>query len=482
MQHEKTRTILKWFEQINQIPRPSKHEEAIAKWLMNWAEEHSFSARMDEALNIVIDVPGTPGYERSPTVVIQGHMDMVCEKTKDSTHDFSKDPIRLVYDGDWLKADRTTLGADNGIALAMALTVATAGDVPHPPLELLFTVDEETGLTGANALQGDFIQGKLLLNLDSEDEGVFTVGCAGGRDTHVTLPIEIETAPESHRPYRIIVEGFKGGHSGVDIHEQRGNAVRSLAQAVFATQKLADTRLVSLQGGTAHNAIPRDAEAVLFIDSENIEIVAGTLSEFERKLKSELAKTDPNAALLFRPEPEADRNAAWSADSTARAIDLLLGLPHGVDTYSLDIDGLVETSNNLASVRTVDQTIVLNTSQRSSVMNRLDQLTDKIEAVSRMAGADPSSEGGYPSWEPNLDSALLARCRALYQELFNKPPVVEIIHAGLECGIIGSKYAGMDMISFGPTIKNPHSPDELIEIPSIGLVWDFLAALLKSLK
>jgi len=450
---------------------------------MDWAEERSFEARMDAAMNVVIEVPGTPGYEQAPVVVIQGHMDMVCEKTKDSTHDFSTDPIRMIQHGDWLKADRTTLGADNGIALAMAMTAATSEDVPHPPLELLFTVDEETGLTGANALGEDFIRGKLLLNVDSEDEGVFTVGCAGGRDTHVTLPIQTEAAPASHRAYRIVVEGFKGGHSGVDIHEQRGNAVRTLAQAVQTVLRTAKgARLGSLHGGTAHNALPRDAEAVVWLDPGQAEAAGAALSEFERKLKSERVQTDPEATVCFQPEPGASRDAAFSADSTARSIDLLLALPHGVDGFSSEIAGLVETSNNLASVRTGDGSIVVNTSQRSSVMNRLDQLTGRIEAVGRLAGARAESGDGYPAWQPDLDSPLLAKCRTLYQELFDKPPVVEIIHAGLECGIIGSKYPGMDMISFGPTIKNPHSPDEMIEISSIGLVWDFLAALLKTLK
>lgn len=449
---------------------------------MNWAKERSLATRKDKAGNVVIEVPGTAGYEKSPAVVIQGHMDMVCEKTKDSTHDFTKDPIKLVYDGDWLRADRTTLGADNGIALAMAMTAAVSEDVPHPPLELLFTVDEETGLTGANALGSDFINGKILLNVDSEDEGVFTVGCAGGKDTHITLPLENEQAPDGFKPYRIVVEGFKGGHSGIDIPLRRGNAVRILAQTVYAVVEKTGARVASLHGGTAHNAIPREAEAVLFLDPAHAGEAKQILKEIGGLLKTEFSKEDPKPTVKFQEEPDADPTAAWSAGCGARAVDLLLALPHGVDGYSQDIEGLPETSNNLASVRIKDGSMVINTSQRSAVMNNLEQLTDRIEAIGRLSGADATSGGGYPSWEPNMDSKLLAQCKSVYQKMFNKEPVVEVIHAGLECGIIGSKYDGMDMISFGPTIKNPHCPEETIEIPSIGLVWDFLAALLKSLK
>ncbi len=483
MQNEKTKIILQWFERISQIPRNSRDEEAIAAALVAWSGEYGFATRQDEVGNLVIEVPGTKGYESSPTVVIQGHMDMVCEKAKGSTHDFTKDPIKHIYEGDWLRADNTTLGADNGIAIAMALTAATEKDVEHPPMELLFTIDEETGLTGANALQPGFTKGKILLNVDSEDEGVFTVGCAGGRDTHVTLAIETEAVPAGYEAIDVIVEGFRGGHSGVDIHEQRGNAVRALARALRAMLDVSDIRLVKMLGGTAHNAIPRDAEASLFVASSDLDKVKATIATLDKALRAEFVKTDPRVAVCIETGISADRDAAWSAVCTEQAIDLGLAIPDGVDAFSNDIAGLVETSNNLATVRTKDGSLVFHTSQRSSVMDRLHLLTHRIEAIGRLCpNAEAVSDGGYPSWEPNMDSPLLERCKTLYTKLFDKPPVIEIIHAGLECGIIGDKNEGMDMISFGPTIENPHSPDERISVPTIGLVWDFMAALLKDLK
>ncbi|MBI4881239.1 MAG: aminoacyl-histidine dipeptidase [Planctomycetes bacterium] len=481
IEHAKTQTILNWFERICQIPRGSKNERAISDWLVAWAEEHGFAARRDSVLNVVIEVPGSPGYEGAPAVVIQGHMDMVCEKTKGSAHDFSKDPIKLVVDGDWFKADGTTLGADNGIALAMALTAATDPDLPHPPLELLFTVDEETGLTGAKFLKPGFIKGKLLLNVDSEDEGVFTVGCAGGRDTNITLPVRLEAAPRGHQAFVLAVGGFKGGHSGVDIHKQRGNAVRTLGRALSAVLEQADARIASLHGGSAHNAIPRDAEALLYLPKAKVAAVKRALTKLQSALRAEHARTDPDVKVTLKSQPKAEATP-WAARSTARAVDLLLALPHGVDAYSADIEKLVETSNNLATVRTEKRALVVHTSQRSSVMDKLAFLTHRIEAIARLAGAEAETGAGYPSWQPNMESPLLARCKTLYKNLFQKDPVVEIIHAGLECGIIGARYKGMDMISFGPTIKNPHSPDERIEVRSIGLVWDFFAALLKELK
>ncbi len=481
IEHAKTQTILNWFERICQIPRGSKNERAISDWLVAWAEEHGFAARRDSVLNVVIEVPGTAGCETAPPVVIQGHMDMVCEKTKESAHDFSKDPIKWVFEGDWLKADGTTLGADNGIALAMALTAATDPDLPHPPLELLFTVDEETGLTGAKFLKPGFIKGKILLNVDSEDEGVFTVGCAGGRDTNISLPLRLEAAPRGYQPFVLAVGGFKSGHSGVDIHKQRGNAVRTLGRALAAVLEQADLRLASLHGGSAHNAIPRDAEALLFLPKAKVGAVKRALTKLQAALRSEHARVDPDVKVTLKSEPKADATP-WAARSTARAVELLLALPHGVDAYSADIEKLVETSNNLATVRTDKRKLVVHTSQRSSVMDRLAFLTHRIEAIARLAGAEAETGVGYPSWQPNMESPLLARCKALYKNLYQKDPVVEIIHAGLECGIIGTRYKGMDMISFGPTIKNPHSPDERIEVNSIGKVWDFFAALLKELK
>ncbi len=480
IKHEKTRTIVKWFEEISKIPRCSKNEKAICEWLADWAREHGFEARTDKVENLVIEVPASPGYENAPAVVIQGHMDMVCEKTKDSTHDFEKDPIGILFEDGWMTADRTTLGSDNGIAIAMAMTAALSDDVPHPPMELLFTVDEETGLTGATALEEGFIKGKLLLNVDSEDEGVFTVGCAGGKDIHVTLPINQVSAPSDYKPRKVVASGMRGGHSGIDIQEQRANSLKVLTRALHAIQDKTDLRLASFNGGTAHNAIPRDAEAVVYLPAAGLDLAGKLVSELSALLEREYAGTDPEIALSIEAAEGAGAKVL-SAEETRRVLDFILAFPHGVAEMSPDIEGLVQTSNNLATIKTGATKIEALSSQRSSNMERLDLLTARIAAVGRLAGGEVEIGGGYPAWKPNMDSQLLARCKQVYEELFGKAPVVEIIHAGLECGIIGSKFEGMDMISFGPTIKNPHSPDEKIEVESIGKVWDFMAALFRSL-
>jgi dipeptidase D len=480
--HPKTEEILQVFEEVSKIPRCSKNEQKIGQWLMDWAAEHGFEAKQDKVKNVVIKVPASAGYENAAGVILQGHMDMVCEKTKTSTHDFGKDPIKFVYDGDWLTADETTLGADNGIAIAMALALATDDKVVHPPLELLFTVDEETGLTGASALEPGFLEGKILLNVDSEDEGIFTVGCAGGKDTHMWVPFETAAAPQDAEGFKLVAGGMKGGHSGVDIHEQRANAIHVLARALHVLLRDYDIRLVSLEGGTAHNAIPRDAEAVLFVPADAVEDAKSAVQKLSKQVQSEYGKVDPKLNLALDPFADADSQRAMSKKSTRKVLDFIQTVPHGVAFMSNDIAGLVETSNNLATLATEGDKIHVSTSQRSSVMERMFWLTERIEGICRLAGGTYESGSGYPSWEPDMDSPLLQKCKDVYKKLFDKEPVVEIIHAGLECGIIGSKYPGMDMISFGPTIKNPHSPDEMLELPTVGMVWDFTVALLETLK
>ncbi len=482
IKHQKTKQILDLFEEISAIPRCSKHEEKICAFLLAWAGKHGLEAMKDKVGNVLIKVSATPGYERSGAVVIQGHMDMVCEKTADSSHDFAKDPIRFVYDGDWLKADHTTLGADNGIALAMAMVLALDEKAVHPPLELLFTVDEETGLTGANALQGDFIQGKILLNVDSEDEGVFTVGCAGGRDTHISLPLQYENAPDGFVMARLKAGGMTGGHSGVNINEERANAIRVLVRALMQIKKDSDLRLADIAGGTAHNAIPRDAWADIFIPRDSFKSIEKAVANLEETFRREFKKTDPDLKLSVELQPETMGKRPLNVADSAKICDLIIALPHGVAAMSTEMKGLVETSNNLANVKIANSKMEIVTSQRSSVMSRLHALTWRIEAIARLAGAQAVSGNGYPSWQPNLQSPLLARCKDVYRKLFGREPHVEAIHAGLECGIIGDKKEGMDMISFGPTLKNPHSPDEKIHVESIGKIWDFLVELLKSLK
>jgi len=480
-EHARTNDILKWFEAISQIPRGSKNEAAIIKWLCNWAKENNFPVKTDKVENVLITVPATAGYENSPVVTIQGHMDMVCEKTPDSPHDFLKDPIKFVFEGEWLTADRTTLGADNGIAIAMAMTAALANDVPHPPLELLFTVDEETGLTGASSLEPGFTEGKILINVDSEDEGVFTVGCAGGINTNLSVPVEYAAVPSGYKQVKIKAGGMKGGHSGIDINAEKANAIKVVAQTLHHLNDKIDIRLVTFNGGTAHNAIPRDCACTVVAPADALDEFEKIISETEAVLRSEYKNTDPD--LFIKCEVCADNvSEACDAQSTHRAIDFIIVIPHGVAAMSADIEGLVETSNNLARVSIDDTQVKVLTSQRSSKVSRIQSHTNRIEAVARLAGGEAHSSDGYPPWQPNMESALLAKSLEIYKRMFKKEPVVEVIHAGLECGIIGDKNPGMDMISIGPTLKYPHSPDEKIHIGSIGMVWDFIVQLLKELK
>ncbi len=473
--------ILEQFEKLSAIPRKSKQEEKIRNYLNNWANEQNFKSEIDAAGNIIIKVPGKNGLEKKSPVILQGHMDMVCEKTPDSKHDFSKDPIKFVYDGEWLKADKTTLGADNGIAIAMAMAIAENKKLSHPPLELLFTVDEETGLTGAQSLQPGFFQGKTLINIDSEDEGVFTVGCAGGKDTKIELTLQYEEVPSDFLGYMIKASGMTGGHSGVNIHEERANAIKVVTRALHILREKTDIRLVNLQGGTAHNAIPRDAKASFFAPPSAKEFLPELVKEIEAMFKNEFANTDPKLKIeLSFVESPPDRRAMMSY-FTAKVIDFLLAIPNGVAARSTDMPEIVETSSNHARTWIEQGKIMIETSQRSSVMSRLEGITKRIEAISRLCGARVISNEGYPSWQPNFKSKLLAHCKKSYKKLYGKDPKVEAIHAGLECGLIGNVQPGMDMISLGPTIKNPHSPDEKIFVPSIEKVWNLLIEILATL-
>ncbi len=483
IEHAKTKEILECFEEISKVPRCSKNEEKIGEWLMNWAKEHNFEAKMDSVGNIVIKIPASPGYENSPITVIQGHMDMVCEKTPDSPHDFSKDPIKFVYEGEWLTADKTTLGADNGIAIAMAMVLSLDKEIPHPPLELLFTVDEESGLTGANALEPGFIEGKILINVDSEDEGVFTVGCAGGINSYLTLPLDYEPIPIGYKEIKITAGGMKGGHSGIDISLGKANAIRMLGRSLaLLKEENIDLRLADIRGGSAHNAIPRDAFAVVFLPENDTAKAKNIIAEWSKVFNSEFKSTDPDLVISMEESTEGSYDKVNTAAKTQKVIEFILVVPHGVDAMSPDIEGLVETSNNFANIKVEKEALKVLTSQRSSVVTKLNALSSRVESVARLAGGEGHSGDGYPPWQPNMDSPLLARSEKLYEKMFNKKPVVEIIHAGLECGIIGDKNPGMDMISIGPDLRNPHSPDEKIHVGAIGKVWDFMMELLKELK
>ncbi|WMW25311.1 aminoacyl-histidine dipeptidase [Methanolobus sediminis] len=483
---EITERILSHFREVSSIPRCSKNEEKIAMWLKQWALHHGFSVKFDSVNNIVIGVAGSKGCEYLPSIVVQGHMDMVCEKTQDIDHDFSKDYIVPVVDGEWLRAQGTTLGADNGIAIAIALALAEDKGLKHPPLELLFTVDEETGLTGANALTHDFISGEILLNVDSEDEGVFTVGCAGGLNTTITMPVDLSPLPENMITFNLVVNGLAGGHSGVDIHEGRANANKLIAGALNSIADRMDIRIVDIKGGSAHNAIPRYAQAIVAVLANKQEELSKLISDLESEMKSDYSEIETGLAIRIEgcssPSFDLQKETMESIgpETSSRIIGLLQELPHGVASMSADIEGLVETSSNLATINIKDGKLVVISSQRSSVDSGLAALTSSIENIAKKYGADYEHNSGYPPWQPDMSSPLLKRCMEIYSSVFTKKAKIEVIHAGLECAVIGSKFENIDMISFGPTIKNPHSPDECLHIPSIRKIWDFMVVLLES--
>lgn len=467
--------VLSIFEQIDAIPRCSGNNEGIARWLQSWADSHSFASERDEAGNVLIRVPAKGASTR--TVIIQGHMDMVCEKTPGSAHDFTRDPIQVIRDGDWIHANDTTLGADNGIAIAMALAVA-AGEGPHPALEILVTVDEETGLTGAQKLREGWLTGTALINIDSEDEGVFTIGCAGGRDTRVTLPLTFVDAPSGLVYHELAVGGLMGGHSGVDIHLQRANANVLLARVLG--ELLADGVLLAhLRGGNAHNAIPRDAVALVGVRPEDAGRAEESVASWQQLFREEFGSTEPELIVELRAAGTPERVLA--KESAESLVDLLLAIPHGVTRMSADVEGLVDTSTNLATVRFAEGEAKINTSQRSSFGSRLAELGGRIEAIARLAGAGAEMTTSYPPWEPAVRNDLLTAATRVYLKRFEKEPVIEIIHAGLECGVIGAKYPALDMLSLGPTIERAHSPEERLHVPSLERTCVFLDDLLAEL-
>jgi dipeptidase D len=478
IQNLEPRHLWNHFDHIRSIPRPSRHEEKIREHLLAWAKEHGFATRVDKAGNMVVTVPATKGHEKAPVLVLQAHMDMVCEKNADVSFDFSRDAIQLERDGDWLKAKGTTLGADNGIGLAAALAVADDDTVVHGPLELLITMDEETGLTGAAQLDPSLVGGRRMLNLDSEELYAIYIGCSGGGNSVFTLPVEGEVPARGARTVEIAVTGLKGGHSGMEIQLQRGNAIRLLARILRTLGD--DIRIDKIDGGNAHNAIPREARAVLTLPAPGLETLRNAVEQQSADIKDELAGSDAGVAIAVN-DVSATPARVMTADSTRRVIGLLASLPHGVDAISLDVPGLVETSSNLAAVKTEGDSVTVLMSVRSSIRSSLIALRDRAQAAAELAGASVEHNDPYPGWKPNLKSEVLGKAKRVHKEQLGREPHLMAIHAGLECGVIGEKYPGMDMISFGPTIEGPHSPDERVNIPSVETFWKFLSALVTEL-
>jgi dipeptidase D len=469
-------SVWKHFADLTRIPRGSKQEQAAAAFVIGHAKRLGLEWRQDATGNVVVRMPASRGHEGAPSMCLQGHLDMVNEKRPHVTHDFAKDPLKLVREGDLLRADGTTLGADNGIAVATNLAVMDDRTLAHGPLEFLFTVDEETGLTGANGLDGGLLQSRTLLNLDSEEEGALFVGCSGGRDSTGTWALARDPAPAGAMAIEVKIGGLRGGHSGLEIDKGRGNAVKLLARAV-ATLAPLGARVARMDGGNKRNAIPRDAAALVLVPKRRFDETLAAIRAFDQVARAELASVEP--ALAVTAEPVKARGArVWKRALEKRLLRVLSALPHGVIKMSADIPDLVETSTNVASIVTRAKQIVVATSQRSSVASEIEEIADTVRAVFELGGATVTGSDGYPGWKPNLASPVLKHAVAAYQKLYGREPEVKAIHAGLECGIIGEKVPGMDMVSFGPTLEGVHSPDEKIHIASVKKYWDFLVALL----
>ena len=472
--------VIEKFEQISSIPRCSGQEKYIAKWIEKWADKNNLEFKQDYKGNVLIKVPATPGYKDAPVIVLQAHLDMVCENTPDSKHDFKKDGLELEYRGDWLTARGTTLGADNGIGIALCMALTEDTSVPHPPLELLFTVEEERGLKGAAELKSEFFNGKVFINIDAEREGVLITGSAGGAATLITLPAKTTKLPQEFVIFNLQVSGLRGGHSGVDIHENRGNAIKILAGAMGALNKASPIRLVNLKGGSKANAIPRDARASLALDPGGLDRFKQNIAAYELKIQSEYASMEAGVSITLTATGEKKPPEAINHKDTHKIISLLNSLPNGVTAMSAEFEGNVETSNNIGLTYFKDNTFIVLNLVRSSSMKNLGALQARIKAAAKNSGAKARVVDSWPTWEPNRASALLQRCKKVYSTRFGKNPEIKVIHGGLECSVIGAKNPGLDMIAIGPTIENAHSPGERLNIPSVGKLWKFLADLLGS--
>ncbi len=468
--------VFHYFNEVCQVPRPSKKEEKIRAYLLDFAKKHNLEAKTDEAGNVLIKKAASAGMENLKTVILQSHIDMVCEKNKDTEHNFETDPIQTYIDGEWLRAKGTTLGADNGIGVATELAVLASDDIKHGPIECLFTVDEETGLTGAFALKEGFMNGDILLNLDSEDDGELFIGCAGGANTTAIYPFPTEKAPQGWFFFRVSVKGLTGGHSGDDISKNRANANKLLNRFLVQTMQKYGMRLADIEGGNLHNAIPREAHALCAVPMEYKEAVRVDLNIFISEIENEYSATEPNLSMDL--ESESPVGYVMEQKAMERFLLSIYAVHHGVYAMSQDIPGLVETSSNLASIKVCDGTIKVVTSQRSSILSSRKDMSQMVSAAFILGGATVTTGEGYPGWKPNPSSEILKIAVESYKRLFGVEPKVKAIHAGLECGLFLQKYPSLDMVSFGPTLRGVHSPDERMLIPTVEKFWNHLLDIL----
>jgi dipeptidase D len=476
----KPELVWKYFAEIAKIPRCSKHEGAMVKYVLETAKRLGLEAKADKFGNVVARKPASPGREQAGSIVLQGHLDMVCEKNNDTVHDFAKDPIELVRKGNMMMANGTTLGADNGIAVATNMAIMEDRTLQHGPLEFLFTVDEETGLTGASNLGSDFLVSKTLLNLDSEEEGAVYVGCSGGKNTLASWKLALERQPAGTVAAELKVGGLRGGHSGLEIDKNRGNSIKIMTRVLVALGNLG-ARMTSLKGGNKHNAIPREADALVFIPKKKWNDAVKLVLTFQEVVRAELGQVDPDLVITLTVK-KGKKAKVMKKAMQKKLLQTLSALPHGVIKMSSDIAGLVETSTNVATIKTTKKAVEMGTSQRSSVASEIMDICATVASAFDLGGATVTQTDGYPGWKPNMDSPVLKVAKETYRSLHGKEPLVKAIHAGLECGIIGERYPGMDMLSFGPTLEGVHSPDEKIHIDTVQKYWDFLLGILKNAK
>ena len=477
----KPASVFEQFAKINEIPRPSKREEKMIEYLKQWGESHGLDTRVDETGNVIIRKPATKGYEQRKTIILQSHMDMVCDKLVDVDFNFDTDAIQTYVDGEWLRAKGTTLGADDGIGCAIELAILEADDIEHGPLECVFTRDEETGLSGAEGMKAGFMTGDYLINLDSEDEGEMFVSCAGGRNTQARFTFKREEAPEGYFFLRAQLKGLTGGHSGDDINKKRANAIKLLGRFLYQSMtQYEGLRLAQFHSGKLHNAIPRDGEFVIAVPAAVKEQVKADWNVFQTLVKDEFHVTDTQMVWIME---SADAQKVIEPQVAANFIRALQAVDNGVYAITQDpeLNGLVETSSNIAAVHTTEDEINILSSQRSNVMSNLDNMCATFRATFELAGAEACSSDGYPAWKMRAESKLRDTVVETYKELFGHEPIVRGIHAGLECGLFSERYPELDMISFGPTLRDVHTPDERLLIPTVQMVWDHLLLVLKRL-
>lgn len=472
--------VFECFDMVTKVPRPSKKEEKIIEFLQQFGKELNLETCVDETGNVIIRKPATKGYEDKKTVILQSHMDMVCEKNADSDFDFMNDAIETYVDGDWLKAKGTTLGADDGIGMAMQMAILKANNIEHGPIECVFTKDEETGLTGAEGMKSGFMTGDFLINLDSEDEGEIFVSCAGGARTVAEFSFQEEDITSNSYIFRVTVKGLSGGHSGDDINKKRANANKLLVRFLCNQMEKRDLQIIDIQSGGLHNAIPREGYAICAVPMEEKENVRVDLNVYLAEVEEEYSVTEPNLQILLESE-SVEGQKAIQAEVARRMLLALRAVHNGVFAMSQDMEGLVETSSNLASIHKGDGIVTINTSQRSSIGSARINMSATVRAVFELAGAKTETNEGYPGWKMNPNSVILKIAADSYVRLFGKSPKILAIHAGLECGLFSEKYPHLDMISMGPTLRGVHSPDESLLIPTVQMVWDHLLDILKNI-